>query len=206
MFSEYKINFKYKGKRNYVHGSDIHEKTLSSIVENEKDIPTFIRWTFHSPLVRQGLVRVYEYEKVLPVIKGVKARFSMGFENKYLNGFLLERLEKISSSYDYDEADVLIGSKLEGKQISMQCKERYTYVEQIIAMTKLLHQNLYPDIKKWFLTRLSLIPFIDPKPIRGKLLYVRAKKYFNGRLTQNLIEIGDQNAGEIYFSELTKVG
>ena len=202
MFSEYKINFKYKGKRNYVHGSDIFAKTLSCMKENEKDYPTLIKWAFHSPLVRQGIVRVYKDETVFPVTEGVKARFSMEYENKILKGFLLERSEKINSSYDYDEDDVLYGSKFKGKEIAMHCKEMYTYIEQIIAMTKLLHKKLYPVAKKWLFTRLTIFSFIDPASINGKLINVRADKNLGGKLTRNLIRVDQQNAGEIFFSEL----
>ena len=108
---------------------------------------------------------------------------------------------RISSSYSYNEEKVLEGARIEDDAIRMVAKKRYSYMEELVAMTKKLHLSLYPSaIGKWLVTKIVIEHFVDPNSYWGHVLAVKSERNFHNRLTQCSIRLDRERLGVIYFS------
>ncbi len=202
MLIEKEIQFRFKGSRNYVQGPDIYTCLLDAIKENFDSYPLQIRGSFHRLLSDNGILHIYcdneEFDQEL-----FYAYFILLFKNEAFYAGLSSAETPIGSgtSYEYDEADVLSGMSFDEQTVRLAFKPAFTYMEQIVAMTKWLHQKLYPEVKqKWLFTKFRLQDKIDPRLFPGRELVVKAGKNFRNMLTQNMLALNSEPIGDIWFS------
>jgi hypothetical protein len=201
MLYQKEITFKFKGNRDYVHGTDIFDKVLKNIRFFLNNYPTKINASFHSLLKSNGILRIYNYKEAIDR-ENLSALFSIQADAASFLITITSFNSAITSSYHYDEADVLYKSAIDNDSIKMIVKSSYTYIEQIVAMTKQLHLTIYPDAKKnWLFTKIEVIDLIDPTSYLNRELAIKAVKNFHYKLTQNAIFLNDNLIGNIWLSQ-----
>jgi len=196
------IPFKFKGERTYVHGTDIYDRILSILEDYFEEYPSNITGSFHRLLSNDGIVRIYDDKERLDH-EELYALFSVFVKDNYYNVAVLNKGTDIHASYAYDEAKVLENASLYGERITMSCKSDFTYIEQIVAMTKKLHLEIFPDANgRWLWTKFKIRKVIDPGLYPGGVLSLTAERNLHYRLTQCSITLDAQRIGSIWFSLL----
>ena len=194
------LTFKYKGQRTYVHGTDIYDSILRTVRNYFEAYPLNITGTFHRPLKANCIFRMYEKQIVL-AHGSFYAFFTLGLGSKIYYAALSSIGDQISSSYTYDEDKVLEGFSIKDAKINMHVKSTYTYIEQLVAMTKRLHISLYPEVKgRWLFTKIQISKVIDPDLFVGRELTIKSENNFHYKLTKNSIDLDDIPLGTIWFS------
>ena len=131
------------------------------------------------------------------------AVFDILLNNIYYEVSILNDGKSITSSCEYDEKKVLANMSLDGEKIILPFNPAYTYTEQIVAMTKKLHLELFPEATgKWLFTKIQIRDVIDPASYQGRILSVEAERNFHYKLTQCSITLDAQTIGSIWFSLL----
>jgi hypothetical protein len=200
MLYEKRIPFKFKGDRNYVQGADIFDGVLEVVKDFFGEYPNLLKGAFYRLLSNTGIFHLYKEHDFIDQ------------ENIYAQFFLLVRRlnykiivsasgKNIHSSQEYNENEVLDGFNIKDKIVMMSVKQSFSYMEQIVAMTKRLHFEVYPDVSgKWLFSKIDLKDIINPLLFHNHLLVIEAKKNFHNKLTQNAIFLDDKHLGYIFYS------
>lgn len=185
-----KLNFCFKGGRNYVHGTDIVAEVLKQYTEESL---ADLDFKFN------GIASTN-----LDLIEGGKAenanvniRLTVNGEPKTFQ--LIESGESIGCRYEFDEGRILECCDLDmvAQSIELQNPTAYSFCENFVTMNKSLLQNLYPQEKgKWYFTRLEQKYPVDD----DALITVKLIKNFNFRLTKSDILISNEVVGSVYFT------
>jgi hypothetical protein len=200
MLNERLVSFRFKGGRSYAHGTDIYGCMLEMVLDYFGEYPDSVKGSFHGLLENNGIFRIYESVESLGH-EQLFALFSIIMKENMYQLVLLDAGTPIFLSYEYDEQKVLENMALKDQTITMQIKSTYTYIEQIVSMTKKLHLTIYPGAKgKWLFTKIHIYDLIDPTLYLGKLIAVRSIKNFQNKLTQCSIKLDDHPIGSIFFS------
>lgn len=200
MLNERLVPFKFKGGRSYVHGTDIYDSMLEMVLDYFGEYPHSVKGSFHGLLENNGIFRIYESGKPLGD-EQLFALFSIIMKENMYQLILLDAGTPISLFYEYDEQKVLENMALKDETVTMQFKSTYTYIEQIVSMTKKLHMTIYPEAKgKWLFTKVHIYDVVDPTLYSGKVIAVRLIKNFQNKLTQCSIKLNDHPIGSIFFS------
>jgi hypothetical protein len=192
--------FKFKGRRTYVQGADIFDKVLEIVHNFFGTYPNLIRASFYNLLQHEALFSIYDETK--PINKeSCCALFSLYIGQSKYQVEVTATENKILSSKQYNEDAVLTGVNIKNKVASMIVKQSYSYMEQIVAMTKQLHFIVYQEAKgKWLFSKLELKDVIDPLLYLNQKLLIKAKKNFHYKLTQNAIYLDTKYLGDIWYS------
>ena len=185
-----KLNFCFKGARQYVHGTDIVAALLKTMAHKSL---TQIDIKFN------GITKTN-----LDLIEGqgsdqakVNLRWLEHGQKKHYQ--LIENGESIECRYEYNEDLVIekITLDLASQTIHLNQSTGLTLCENFVAMNKYLLQKLFPnEIGKWYFTRLEQTGLIDD----DALVSVKLIKNFNYRLTKSDILLNDEVIGSVYFS------
>lgn len=206
MLYEETIHFKYKGNRDYVQGPDIYDAMLGKTLEVFAAYPTQVKGSFNRLLKNNGILRIHESIDKTDNEK-LYAFFSITIGSDQYYAVLLDAGTKVSSSYNYDEEKVLENMVFQVDKVTMQIKSGFTYMEQIVAMTKKLHLLIYTEVKgKWLFTKINIRKYINPELYQNCHLAVKARKNFHYSLTQNLISVNGKEIGDIWFSMVKQKG
>lgn len=200
MLFEKTLTFKYKGQRTYVHGTDMYDSILRTVRKYFEEYPKNITGAFHRLLKGNAILRIYE-EQILLDHESFYAFFTLRVRRKIYYATLSTIGDQISSSYAFDEDKLLKGISVEDTKINMNVKPAYTYIEQIVAMTKRLHITLYPKAKgRWLFAKIQISNVIDPDLFVGRELMIKSVNNFHYKLTKNTINLDDIPLGTIWFS------
>jgi len=200
MLNERLVPFRFKGGRSYVRGTDIYDSMLEMVLDYFGEYPDSVKGSFHGLLENNGIFRIYESGEPLGDER-LFALFSILMKENMYQLVLLDAGTPISLSYEYDEQKVLENVVLKDETITMQFKSTYTYIEQIVSMTKKLHLTIYPATKgKWLFTKILVDKAVDPALYPRKVLSVKAERNFQNKLTQCSIKLNDHPIGFIFFS------
>jgi hypothetical protein len=201
MLHQKEIPFKFKGNRDYVHGTDIFDNVLKNVRFFLKRYPTKINGSFHRLLKSNGILRIYNHDEAVDR-ENLFSLFYILQENASFLITITSSDSAIASSYQYDEDDVLQNLVIDNGSVTMLAKSSYTYIEQIVAMTKKLHLTYYPNAKKnWLFTKIEINDLVNPSLYPNHQLLIKAIKNFHYKLTQNAIFLDDNLVGNIWFSQ-----
>lgn len=191
------VTFKFKGARNYIHGTDMFNAVISgatgATIEN-------IRFTIHD-FVHTPVCQLYsaDNKEDLSHVQGICARFQYD-ENGITHCFALAESDGDANSgerYEYDEDRIVSLCALEQDKIVLKEHSPFTFIETAVAMNKHMHQQLFPDAPgKWIFTKIDLNTAIDARDN----LALQLKHNMNYRLTKSDILLNNNKVGDIYFS------
>jgi hypothetical protein len=192
--------FNFKGKRAYVQGADIFDKVLEIAHDFFGTYPNLIKVSFYNLLQHEALLTIYDESKSITG-ESCCALFSLYIGQSKYQVKLTATENKILSSKQYNEDAVLTGVTIRNRAASMIVKHSYSYMEQIVAMTKQLHFIVYQEAKgKWLFTKLEIRNIVDPLLYLDQVLLIEAKKHFHYKLTQNAIYLDTKYIGDIWYS------
>lgn len=203
---KYSLNFKYKGSRTYLHGTDIFNEA-NKLLREEHSLETINYFDMLIPkIVKNNLdIEIYKNKKVK---KNIDAAVSITFKyHKDSYVCLLKQTNRIvESRNEYPEHDIIKKSKLntDDKTIRLTNDSGFSNIENIVAMNKALLQAIYPTFKgKWLFTRLQLRSYNHSTKFRNiKLIFLNN---FNFKLTKSQIICDTKEIGFVYFSSIYEI-
>ena len=198
-----KIEFCFKGQRDYIQGPDIYNKVNQFIIDglNMKDIIR-IDLIIHR-LISNNLT--VEMAKETDSIKKENTSAIFSFvhgDNKYTLQ-LFESDSKIECRFEFPEEEMVkkFSVDVKEKKIYLNTNIDFTELEIITAMNKQLLNTLYADLdRKWLFTRLQTDRYLNKCNYNS--ISVELLHNFNFKLTKSLIKIDDRERGYIYFSRV----
>jgi len=200
MKKKIEFNFKFKGKRNYIHGTDLFNFSIK-FLENERfDEISNIDMSFHK-IVKKQMSGYLFSEKEFSIVKGYSFIFSFYHKNLKYYICLNENNTDVEERYDYPEEKIVDLSKFNLIDKSFLLKESisYTIIEKMVALNKGLLENLFPEAQgKWYFTRLQLENNINN--LDFKELKVQLKRNMNFKITKSIVYLDNEKIGYIYFS------
>lgn len=195
MNEKYNLEFCFKGKRTYVHGTDIYNKMiglLNTTMRNEK-----FDLSFHG-IAQKNMNLVTDKPENESTLKFVCKYLDDNNVQNILYG--IENDVNIECNYKYPEEDICNLSKvnLEKKEVYLLKNTSFSFVENTVAINKYLLEKLFPKANgKWYFTRFQIKNIPTDKMYPLKLVL---KANFNFKLTKTEIYIDDKSIGFIYFS------
>lgn len=191
------IEFQFKGARNYIQGTDMFNVMISSYPDVDV---TNIRFTVHG-FVSTPLCLLYsaDSKEALNEVADIRARCQFDAEGvtHWLALTQGEGDEISGSRYEYDEERIISSCRMEKEGIVLAQQSPYTFIENIVAMSKYMHQQLFPEaVGKWIFTRIDLTADCDER----ENLALQFKHNMNYRLTKSDILVNDKKVGDLYFS------
>lgn len=193
---ERQMMLKYKGERDYLHGSDIFNETLTWLGSQKEEIKD-IDFAFHR-------LAAYQLKAVLgglpegaePV--AVCTFTSSGAREKI---HLVETDQAVTDRYPFPEDEIvsLMEIDLAGRKGVLHGEMAYSDIEVWVAMTKALHYKVFPQLKgKWLFVRGRFPEYVRHSPAKERTLAIAAS--FNGKLTRSEAILDGVKVGEIHFS------
>lgn len=194
--SEIILDLKFKGDRNYLQGPDIFNDTLSWLYSQRGEILD-IDFSFHHQAFHQLKVILGDLpESVKPV-----AVCSFSSSGRREKAYLIETNKIIKVRYPYSEEDIASRLKINlDKRSGVLCGETsFSEIETLVAMGKVLHQHVFPELKgKWLFVRARLRSYDKYFDSKDRALVIAAT--FNNQLTRCEIFYEGNKGGEIYSS------
>lgn len=197
------IAFKFKGERDYVHGTDIYTSIANTLV-NTSTQPLPASFTQFRLAIRKPGRHACRLD-ISPVGGAdgkpdnavVEFRFCCG--EKMYQGWLSESDSPVAERYSYCEKKAIAGCTVSGETVSLRNCAEYSTIENLVAATKYLHATLFPDAcGKWFFSRLDL-PQLLPSQT-NQPLSISLNQSLGKRLTRSDMQMNGQSIGSIYFS------
>jgi len=185
------LSFKFKGNRNYVHGTDMFNALKNHVDFNEA---TQIALTIYQILRNNAdLHRLGGTEGIPKDAVAVLRVKKEGNQEAYV---LLGNSTPISDSYPYDEAIFRRICSISDKAISLKKNSPYSFIETVVAMFKKLLQTLYPNLQgKWLFTHIQLDSFNE---VSENLKIIHTHNLAN-KLMKGDILYGHKKLGQIQF-------
>lgn len=193
---EKKLTLKYKGERNYLHGTDMFNEILTWLNGQKQDL-TDIDFAFHSLAIHQlKVVSGQLPDEIVPV---AVCSFSSGGARESV--YLLETDQLVEERYSYPEDEIvkLMEIDLSAKKGVLIGEMSYSDIEVWVAMTKALHLRVFQDLKgKWLFVRGRFPKYVLHSSATERSLVITA--FFNNKLTRSEVFLDGVKSGEIYFS------
>jgi hypothetical protein len=198
--TDFLLNFKFKGDRNYVHGTDIYTKVLQHL--SKEFTISNIDLSFHK-VAKNNLAG-----ELLPAgsVSSNKANPASIFKfNNTIETYIVRLFEtnkEVTENYEYNEEEVIKGSVLnrDEKSILLRSSSSYTNIEKVVALNKRLLENLLTDPGKWFFTRISIDK--DLNQLKPEVIALKLIKNIGSKITKTLILFDGKEQGYIYFSKV----
>lgn len=195
------MNFKFKGTRNYVHGTDIYNAIANFATEQLALVELKdIHYTLHKVMRKNLSIEVFKNERV-PKRKNTAIVFLCRSENDYYQFMLQENDQDVKGSYEYDENAIVEDCKYDPdkKTLELTDAKTYTDIELIVALNKRLLNLVFPEGPgKWFFTQLKINEYIKKSNYRN--ITLKFIKNLNFKLTKSQITIDGKEIGHIFFS------
>lgn len=195
------IPFCFKGGRQYIHGTDMLDKG-AEFLEGEFGAPLEeLEFVIHAMTSRNLLLYVYPARSAPVNTASQIAELKFKVADKSWDARYFESSDIPDCRYAYDEdvvVDICTLSILERK-IVLQQEAPHSEIETLVAMTKVLHRNIFPHAEgSWVFCRWS-----SPRwPLSNSLKGVSVKLIHSlgTRLTRSEVSLEGKVLGYIYFS------
>jgi len=194
--AEHMLTLQFKGDRDYLHGTDIFNATLSWLSSERGDLSD-IDFAFHRLAVHQlKVVAGAAPEGVEPVafcsctIDDVRERFH-----------LVETAQQVMGRYPYPEDEIVSAMEvnLATRRGVLRGATGHSSIETWVAMAKALHYKVFPQLKgKWLFVRGRFPRYAPHDGVSERTLIIVAS--FNDKITRSEALLGGIKVGEIYFS------
>jgi hypothetical protein len=190
----------FKGERNYLQGGDIYDGLIAALKEGELgelDGPIFLKMARFTRW--QIEVHVNEGEATPTSPPNAVGHFRATIAGKLRLGWIMECERPVTDRREFDESRITYNATLSGEQISYAGHGESTPSEIAVALTKHLHNALFPPQgRRWIVTGFDLSrPFED----RDKLaMAVRLAHNMSNRLTKSSVLSGEETLGSLFFS------
>ncbi|WP_420401444.1 hypothetical protein [Flagellimonas sp.] len=195
------LNFKFKGDRDYVHGTDIYTR-LVEVLKQEYEPLEMLELSFHKVANKQLKMLVLEQEDNSLGFSNQACIFKFNHKGqKYLVG-LSETDENVKERYDYVESEIeqMAVIHAQEKRIGLAPKDKFSNIELVVAMNKILLSHILPDPGKWYFARLQVSE--DVNPIKASNIEIQLIKNIGSKITKSSIAFDGEIIGNIFFSKV----
>ena len=193
---EYQLDLLFKGSRDYLHGTDIYNKVITILNENNSAISE-IDIAFHS-LARTQLKLTTDQ----PVVgDSTVATCSFNTSDKRKRVYIVETDHQVTQRYPYPEDEIVrqMVVNLEEQYGELSGNPPFTDIEIWIAMTKSLHHKVFPQLSgKWLFVRGRFARYTEHSQAMARRISIVS--CFNNKLTKSEAILDGCKVGEIYFS------
>lgn len=190
------LSLEFKGNRNYLHGTDIYEAMTSIASSTQNGYVQKI--LFRKPALRQLSVLDSSPCDSGDVIAQV--HICSGAESaEPFRLWLVERDERVSERYTYDEARISDACLLDevGKRISKERDDAFSLIEEIVASHKVLCNALFSEGDvHWLFSQLDLGVEM---PTEVQELSIVNRSFLSGRMVVSEIVLDGIHVGSIRF-------
>jgi hypothetical protein len=188
------LNFRFKGARDYVHGTDMFNQTLSWLCETGAE-PRDIDFAFHRIARRQLAAGPAAPEGAEPV---AVCNYTSGGER--LRIVLVERGAHVTERYPYPEDEIVSAMAVDAtaRRGVLRGATTYSDVELAVAMTKALHQRVFGPATRWLFVRARFPQYTRQSQPAERAVAIVAS--FHGKLTRTEVAFDGAKVGEIHFS------
>lgn len=190
------LAYQFKGKRTYVHGTDIFNKSIELLNEKEIDFDEL------SMSINQVIVSNLDYVITDENISGNEypVRFELDKDDKTYYCLLKENGSKVVGRYEYPEEKIIEKSQFDEQEKSLTLDEDsgYSTIENAVALNKGLMERLFPEAGgKWYFVKLEVNKSFFQK---ADSICIELNKNMNLRLVKSVIKLNGVIVGHIYFS------
>lgn len=197
MVNEDVILFRFKGTRDYVHGTDAFNAIIALFQDCQIDS---IRFSVHDFMrVPKCHIYVAHSDEEATSVKHaeVECLLNVDGEKRFVLIKAAPELEQDIQRYAYDEDAIVDACCMVEDGIKLRQESPYSFIETVVAMNKHMHQQLFAGAEgKWVFTRLELDSYAD---LRNNLTLI-LRHNLNMRLTKTEILFDGRRIGHIYFS------
>lgn len=193
---EQQLDLKYKGARDYLHGTDIFNEVLTWLSTQRVEVKD-IDFAFHR-LAANQLKAVLGALPEGTEPAAVCAFTSEGVREKV---HLVETDRVVTERYPFPEDEIVNSMEIDlaGRKAVLHGETPYSDIELWVAMTKALHYKAFPQLKgKWLFVRGRFPQYVRHSPSQERTLVIAAS--FNDKLTRSEAMLDGIKVGEIYFS------
>lgn len=176
------LKFKFKGSRDYVHGTDIVNAIINETSKTK----------FKLDIKFKELSDTY-----LNVSKSAENHctdFSIDEERYYLSPTSSE----ITENYEYDEDSIVENAIVSTTEISLKDSSKFSEIEVWIALVKKFHLETISQDGKWLFTRAKID--IDKLSAKTENKIVKLKRRIGFKFTESEIYGDNKLIGKIFFS------
>ena len=186
------LKLRYKGSRDYLHGSDIYNAIVDSL---GNELSGHLARLVFKRVVRNQ-IRIAMNEQVS--MEGAVGRGTWRNSNgEQIPFWLLESGLPVTESYKFDEDAITSRALVDGKIIRGVRSNCYTVIENIVALTKCLNCSLVPDVRgKWMFGQIDLEAAL---PDEWNNLTITRTHLVGNAFSRNNITINDREFGQIRF-------
>ena len=187
-----KTNLKLKGGRTYLHSTDFYDWLMGDVCEGDEWVTKLV---FKKIISHQCEI---VWEKPEDQSSGFFELWNRQADS-IERGWLVETSEAAVKRYDYDEDSLVSVAEIddEGQSIHMNRQCSASTIEVIVALTKRLHNTLFPlSNGKWLVGQLE---FLGPLPISYKTVGVNVDRIIKGKFSVCSITIDGDTVGSIRF-------
>lgn len=193
---EFHLDLKFKGDRNYLHGTDIFNSTLNCLSTQYEKIEN-IDFAFHRQANKQ--LKLVLSDSSLE--EGAASVCSFTADGVRKRAGLYETPCVVTERYPYPEDDIVSAMEIDvaGRKGELQGDVVYSDIEVWVAMTKALHYRVFSQSKgKWFFVRGRFHEYTASSVAKRRQLVIASS--FNDKLTRCELLQDGAKFGEIYFS------
>lgn len=193
---EYDLDLKYKGSRDYLHGTDIFSSTLNCLFARFGKIEN-IDFAFHRQAHQQLKLVVGDS----PLEERAAAVCSFSVDGIRKRAGLYETQNGVTERYPYPEDEIVSSMDIDilGRKGILLGGRGYSDIEIWVAMTKALHYRVFSQSKgKWFFVRGRFHQYTASSVAERRELVIASA--FNDKLTRCEAVQDGVKLGEIYFS------
>ncbi len=171
-------------------------------VEHASETIKNVRLVAHKPALKQCHMQLGTPNELVERPENGVSQLTVTTLRGQLVAWLYEIDETITDSYPYDEERTKALCTFAEAEISIHGDCGYSSVETVVAMTKFLHQQLFPaDIGKWWFTRLDITrPFLATEASKFTIKF--GSEFDHGKLTKSVIFSGTEQIGYIFFAAI----
>lgn len=193
---KYDMKLKFKGQRDYVHGTDIFNETLEWLCKHRDEIKD-IDFSLHRLACKQLTVVLGAVSDGTEPI-AVCAYTSGGKREK---ARLVETDQPVVGRYSYPEDEIVDSMEIDfaTRKGILRTETSFSDIEVWVAMTKALHLKVFPQLEgKWLFVRARFSAYARHSIASERALVISSS--LNDKLTRSEAFLNNVKVGEIYFS------
>jgi hypothetical protein len=194
---------RYKGGRQYLHGSDIYNAVIPALDGLWGKGSYAGQLAFHRFARNQCdlFVAPAEQQAVVPEERVCDGIFHGGSGSWKI--WLMETERPVEGRYTFDEDEICAASAIYDKSVSVTDALDYSPIEVAVALTKHLHNLLFPlEEQRWIFSKLEFSRLLEPEDTNR--ISIRLLLNLHNRITKSELRSGNELVGHIYFSAVTK--
>lgn len=189
--------FTLKGTRTYVHGTSIFDELFNYLFVDHKAIVD-IDISFKNKII--NTVCEWQFSTDKQLISTLAGNCSGNFQNLgEVVYFSLKPEAQIhkSDSLEYDENSIVANSELSDKMAKLSLNTNYSFIENLVALTKQYHYQYHPITSlQWLFSRIQIEYF----PQNIETLAIKLHSIIPNKLSKSEIHINQKPVGFIYFT------